>query len=117
MSKKLELKCESRTIERVAACFVDVDFGQCRREDNYKFRTPTLRNIAQTGPYMHDGSIKTLDDVVMFYFRDASVTGPDGLELDIKPLSDLSFSDITAMVALLKAMTGDAPKITPPDLP
>ncbi len=32
-----------------------------------RFRTPTLRNIAMTGPYMHDGSQKTLEDVVEYY--------------------------------------------------
>ena len=32
-----------------------------------RFRAPTLRNIAVTAPYMHDGSIATLDDVVDFY--------------------------------------------------
>jgi len=32
-----------------------------------KFRTPTLRNIARTGPYMHDGSAKTLEEVVEYY--------------------------------------------------
>lgn len=35
--------------------------------DRGKFRTPTLRNIALTGPYMHDGSVATLDDVVDIY--------------------------------------------------
>ncbi|WP_274052915.1 MbnH family di-heme enzyme [Thalassomonas haliotis] len=35
--------------------------------DNGRFRAPTLRNIAVTAPYMHDGSIKTLDQVLDFY--------------------------------------------------
>ncbi|MEZ4800861.1 MAG: cytochrome c peroxidase [Flavobacteriales bacterium] len=35
--------------------------------DNGKFKTPTLRNIEMTPPYMHDGSIRTLEDVVEFY--------------------------------------------------
>ena len=35
--------------------------------DNGKFKTPTLRNITMTGPYMHDGSITTLMDVINFY--------------------------------------------------
>lgn len=37
------------------------------REDMGKFRAPTLRNIALTAPYMHDGSLATLDDVIDFY--------------------------------------------------
>jgi len=30
------------------------------------FRTPSLRNVAVTGPYMHDGSLRTLDEVIAF---------------------------------------------------
>jgi len=37
-----------------------------RADDRYKFRTPPLREVARTGPYMHDGSRKTLSDVVEF---------------------------------------------------
>jgi len=36
-------------------------------EDRSKFKTPTLRNIAYTAPYMHDGSIETLEEVVEHY--------------------------------------------------
>ena len=85
--------------------------------DNYKFRTPSLRNIAETGPYMHDGSLETLDDVVFFYFRGVSTNGPDGLPLDVEPLNDLSFSDIASMVAFLKSLTGEQPDISKPQLP
>ncbi|MEM6731210.1 MAG: di-heme enzyme, partial [Myxococcota bacterium] len=38
-----------------------------REGDMGKFRAPTLRNIAVTGPYMHDGSIETLDEVIRTY--------------------------------------------------
>lgn len=38
-----------------------------REEDIGKFKAPTLRNIAVTGPYMHDGNIKTLDEVIKHY--------------------------------------------------
>ena len=37
--------------------------------DMGRFRTPSLRNIALTAPYMHDGSIDTLDEVLEFYSR------------------------------------------------
>jgi cytochrome c peroxidase len=40
-----------------------------REEDNGRFRVPTLRNVAVTAPYMHDGSIATLSDVVDHYAR------------------------------------------------
>jgi cytochrome c peroxidase len=40
-----------------------------RQGDKGKFKTPTLREIANTGPYMHDGRFKTLEEVVDFYGR------------------------------------------------
>jgi cytochrome c peroxidase len=40
-----------------------------KEDDRGRFKTPTLRGVGLTGPYMHDGSIKTLDDVVDFYNR------------------------------------------------
>lgn len=87
------------------------------RTDIAKFRTPSLRNIAQTGPYMHDGSLKTLDDVVTFYYRGVPTSTVNGLELDVAPLLENSFSDISAIVAFLKSLTGKAPEIKPPKLP
>jgi cytochrome c peroxidase len=88
-----------------------------KKEDTGKFRTPSLRNIAQTGPYMHNGSMKTLDEVVTFYYRGVPTTTPDGLALDIHPLSGQSFSEISDLVVFLESLSGEPPKITPPDLP
>lgn len=87
-----------------------------KKEDRFRFRTPSLRNIAETAPYMHDGSQKTLEDVVTFYFRGVPGSGPDSLSLDTESLDFLSFSDINAMVEFLKSLSGEAPKITPPDI-
>lgn len=75
-----------------------------QREDRYKFRTPSLRGVQRTAPYMHDGSLATLYDVVQFYYRDVPSRGPEGLPLDIEPLVDQSFSDIDALVAFLKSL-------------
>jgi cytochrome c peroxidase len=86
-------------------------------EDQYRFRTPTLRNIAETGPYMHDGSLKTLDDVVTFYYRGIPDSGPDGLKPDISALRQQSFSDIPLLVEFLNSLSGKAPEVTPPKLP
>ena len=66
---------------------------------------------------MHDGSQKTLDDVVTFYFRGIPDSGPDGLSPDTAALDGVSFSDIAPMVEFLKSLSGKAPKITPPKLP
>jgi len=67
-----------------------------KRSDNDKFRTPSLRNVAQTGPYMHDGSLKTLAEVVTFYFRGVPTTVAGAPPLDVEPLFGLSFSDISS---------------------
>lgn len=85
-----------------------------RREDRGKFRTPSLRNVAQTAPYMHDGSLATLTDVVEFYYRGAGQRDAEGLPLDIEPLSGRSFSEIADLTALLEAMTGPLPDVSAP---
>lgn len=104
---------------RLGASFGDKGVGALskRREDDYRFRTPSLRNIAETGPYMHDGSLKTLNDVVRFYYRDVPASAPGGLALDVSPLADLSFSDVPDLVAFLKSLSGALPKVAPPELP
>lgn len=88
-----------------------------KKEDRGRFRTPSLRNIAETGPYMHDGSKETLYDVVEFYYRGVPSKSSDGLPLDIQALSGQSFSEVTAIVAFLESLTGKAPNVEPPDLP
>ncbi len=87
------------------------------KEDRFRFRTPSLRNIADTGPYMHDGSLRTLEDVVVFYYRDIPDTAPEGLKLDASALRGQSFSEIAPLVAFLKSLSGPVPEITPPELP
>lgn len=72
-----------------------------------KFKTPTLRNVALTAPYMHDGSLKTLKDVVDFYAGGGN-SNPY-LDKDIKPLH-LSAQDRADLVAFLESLTGDMPK-------
>ena len=70
--------------------------------DRGKFKTPTLRNVALTAPYMHDGSQATLLDVVDFYDR-GGVPGPL-LDEDVRPLL-LSRRDRLDLVAFLEALT------------
>jgi cytochrome c peroxidase len=71
--------------------------------DKGLFRTPTLRNIELTGPYMHDGSIATLEEVVEFYDK-GGVPNPH-LDSIIRPLN-LTAQDKRALVAFLRALTG-----------
>jgi cytochrome c peroxidase len=72
--------------------------------DRWSFRTPSLRNVALTAPYMHDGSLATLDAVVAFY--DAGGTPNPLLSPLIRPLG-LSASERTDLVAFLRALTGE----------
>jgi cytochrome c peroxidase len=88
-----------------------------KKEDRYRFRTPSLRNVAETGPYMHDGSRKTLEDVVTFYYRGIPDTGPDGLLPDTSSLDGQSFSEIGSLVSFLRSLSGELPDLTAPKLP
>lgn len=79
--------------------------------DRGAFRTPTLRNIAKTAPYMHDGSEKTLKDVVDFYVGGG--TSNPHLDKEIKELK-LKGPERADLVAFLEALTGDVPANTGP---
>jgi cytochrome c peroxidase len=72
-------------------------------KDRGAFKTPTLREVARTAPYMHDGSLATLDEVVAYYNRGGR-SNP-GLDSRIRPLT-LSRSEQRDLVAFLGALTG-----------
>lgn len=74
--------------------------------DKGKFRTPTLRNVALTAPYMHDGALHTLGDVVDFYNRGGGKTSfaKDSL---IVPLH-LKTSEKKDLINFLKSLTGES---------
>lgn len=72
--------------------------------DRGRFKTPTLRNVAKTGPYMHDGSVGTLKEVVQFYNRGGSPN--PNLDPILRPL-DLSEDDVQNLVSFLDALTGE----------
>jgi cytochrome c peroxidase len=74
-----------------------------RPEDEGAFRTPTLREISRTAPYMHDGSLPTLEAVVDFY-EPGGRSNPN-LDPDLMPLQ-LTAADKAALVAFLKALDG-----------
>jgi cytochrome c peroxidase len=73
-------------------------------DDRWKYKTPTLRNVAYTAPYMHDGSLPTLDAVVRHYMA-GGVPHP-GQDPLIVPLK-LSTQDIQDLIAFLRSLTGD----------
>ena len=70
--------------------------------DKWRYRTPSLRNVALTAPYMHDGSIATLEGVVAFY---AEGGGGDPLQDPRTQSLTLSQSDQDALVVFLQTLT------------
>ena len=74
--------------------------------DKGKFRTPTLRNVALTAPYMHDGSLRTLEDVVDFYNRGGGKS-PYVKDALIVPLH-LTAPEKKDLVDFLKSLTGES---------
>jgi len=82
-------------------------FSQTKEEaDTGSFKTPSLRNVALSAPYMHDGSLKTLEDVIDFY----AGGGNSSPELDslIQPLH-LSARDRADLVEFLRSLNGSMP--------
>lgn len=75
-------------------------------EDQFKFRVPTLRNISKTGPYLHDGTIVDLPQMVR-------------LMADHQLGQNLKDQEVADIVAFLEALTGDIPTpyIAQPELP
>ncbi len=78
--------------------------------DHGKFKTPSLRNIAVTAPYMHDGRFETLEEVVAHYNGPLSRSDTLDPNLAKHPASGLQLSaeDQRALVAFLKTLTDDA---------
>lgn len=71
--------------------------------DRWAYKTPSLRNVALSAPYMHNGSLATLTDVVTFYNQGGVAN--ENLSPLIKPLH-LSDAEIAELVAFLQALTG-----------
>lgn len=69
-----------------------------KEKDKYYFKVPTLRNIAKTAPYFHDGTTTTLKDAVEKMMQ---------FQLGIIPVD----SDVNALVAFLRTLDGDTPAI------
>jgi cytochrome c peroxidase len=82
--------------------------------DMGRFKTPGLRNVAQTWPYLHDGSEMTLKDVIEFYDR-GGVANPN-LDPMMLPLH-LTRSEKADLEAFLNALTGPVPTVNPPTFP
>jgi cytochrome c peroxidase len=84
----------------------DADIGLERRTysaaDRGKFKTPTLRNIELTAPYMHNGSMSSLEEVVSFYNNGGGTRSTK--DSRVKPMN-LSKEEEAELVAFLKTLT------------
>ena len=88
------------------------------------FGVPTLRNVAQTAPYMHDGSLATLEDVVDFYRKGggrALGVDPERVDTQVRAF-ELSDREAAELVAFLRTLTDESsrperPKSVPSGLP
>ncbi len=90
-------------------------FGVTKVEaDRGAFKTPTLRNVTRTAPYMHDGSEASLEGVIKFY--DQGGRPNQWLSKEIKPLH-LSDQDRADLLALLESLSGDVRGLEKPTLP
>jgi cytochrome c peroxidase len=81
-----------------------------------QFKTPSLRDVARTPPYMHGGQFETLTDVVRFY-SDPDPEAGEGHREEIVLTLDLSEAEIGDLVAFLEALDGALPAAewtTPP---
>jgi cytochrome c peroxidase len=73
-------------------------------DDRWKYRTPSLRNIALTAPYMHDGSMSSLEEIVTFY-NQGGIPNETQSPL-INPLN-LTGAEMNDLVAFLHSLNGD----------
>ena len=71
------------------------------------FKTPTLRNVARTAPYMHEGQIATLAEVVRFYSRLENATPEVGSERLVQPLG-LTEEEERDLLAFLESLTDES---------
>ena len=86
----------------------DPDLGRYeitkRKVNRAAFKTPTLRDVARRGPFMHDGSLATLKEVVAFYDR-GGIANPS-LSPEMKSLG-LSAGEQADVVAFMESLTGE----------
>lgn len=81
----------------------------------YAFKTPTLRNVVERYPYMHDGSESTLEEVIEFYNLGGRVKR-DSLSDQIRPL-ELTAAEKSDLLEFLKTLSSVDPPVALPKLP
>jgi cytochrome c peroxidase len=110
---ELYQKGVSEEVYRHGGADLGLYFVSKRPEDKGKFRTPSLRELCWTEPFMHNGVIGTLPEVVAFY----NAGGGEGQTAGLQPLG-LSGAEQADLVAFLEALSMDEPLLKDePDLP
>lgn len=91
------------------ACDPGLEAVTGRKQDHGRFAVPSLRNVAVTGPYMHDGRFKTLEEVIEHYRTGVKRTATLDPNLARQPEGGipLSEADKKALVAFLKTLTDE----------
>lgn len=98
------------------------DFGRARvtaeSSDRYRFRTPSLRNVALTGPWGHDGAYNSLKDVVLHHLDPvAALHNYDTSQAMLPPRSDLNAVDyLVHNDSYSRQALADANELTPAEL-
>jgi cytochrome c peroxidase len=87
-------------------------FKTKKKQDYKAFKTPTLREVAKTAPYMHNGILKSLDEVIDFFNKG----GGEGNKV-LKPLNLTEDEKKALKTFLIEALSGEDLKIKPPEIP
>jgi cytochrome c peroxidase len=87
-------------------------FKTKKKKDYKAFKTPTLREVAKTAPYMHNGIFKSLDEVIDFFNKG----GGKGNKV-LKPLNLTDDEKKALKTFLVEALSGDDLNIKPPEIP
>ncbi len=108
LAKRVPSGANQAEIDKLALDTDDSELGRFlvskKREDIGAFKTPFLRDVLLTGPYMHDGSMETLWDVVEFFNKGGQRNA--FLDAEMKPLG-LSETEVEDVVNFLGALTSD----------
>jgi len=86
-------------------------------EDMGAFRVPSLREVANTGPYFHDGSVATLEEAVAIMAKGGIDNPHRSADFDTVREAQITSEQQKDLVEFLKALSGEFPVIEPPQLP
>jgi len=92
-------------------------FRTKQKQDKGKFRTPSLRYTKYTAPYMHNGQLATMKDVVDFYNKGGASNEFDATKSDLMTPLELSDKEVDDLVLFIESMSGDPILMDFPVLP